>query len=271
MLVWPYILCVLFNVYLFSNRFLLENCTIILNWPKEELSLRYCQWWFTPNHRRSENWFRCGPPLQLPTLSALHPLHLLTWCNSRSLLPPFAENPSRDHGAGLRQDRQERRHWEDTGGQQGHGGGAQTLVRHAGQPPPPHRPVASTAAGGGGGRRRRSHNCQEVKLPPTLPPAPPQNTSLPAPPSPASLTSTRPPPTYPPTHRPFFPRGPPCQCVFLDSTQAPSCAYYPFPPSLPSSKRSIHSSIRHDGKFILRKTNNQTNEKEAPSCTNPSH
>lgn len=178
-------------------------------WPKEELSqMRY--WPMGINNRQSENKFKCSPtpPVAHPQCLASTPpagqAIVNSQCNCHSVLPPFAENPSRDHGAGLRQDWQERRHWEDPGGQQGHRGRAQTLVRHAGQPPPPHRPVASTTAGGGGGRRRRSHNCQEVKLPPTLPGPQKTHRSLPLPHPPLP-----PPPVHHPPFHPHIARPPP--------------------------------------------------------------
>ena len=113
------------------------------------------------------------------------------------------ENPGCDHSAGLRQDWQERRHWEDPGGKQVHRGRAETLVRHAGQPPSPHRPVASAAAGGGGGCSRRSHKCQEVKLPPEHIAAP-QTPPLPPPTCPMHFPSS-PLPPHP---------GPTYQCIF---------------------------------------------------------
>lgn len=117
------------------------------------------------------------------------------------------ENPGCDHSAGLRQDWQERRHWEDPGGKQVHRGRAETLVRHAGQPPSPHRPVASAAAGGGGGCRCRSPKCQEVKLPPEHIAAPPPN--------PTSSSTHLPhafPTIIPPANPP--PPGPTYQCIF---------------------------------------------------------
>lgn len=100
-----------------------------------------------------------------------HPIFLIC-AVPEFFLSITTENPGCNHSPGLWQDWQERCHWEDPGGKQGHRGRAETLVRHAGQPPPPHRPVASTAARGGGGCCRRSHKCQEVNCHQTTSPRP---------------------------------------------------------------------------------------------------
>ncbi|XP_061617418.1 synaptotagmin-1a isoform X3 [Phyllopteryx taeniolatus] len=89
----------------------------------------------------------------------------------------LSEGAGGDHGAGLRQDRQERRHRQSVCGPEQLGHGAAPLVRHAGQSQETHRPVARAQARGGGGRAALH---QEIGRTPRDPPPVAASTRLPS-------------------------------------------------------------------------------------------